>query len=102
MSAEPTVTRGTPDYSSGASSGGAAALVAAGVVPIAHANDGGGSPRSVRDTATFFAAAERYWRNPALPPLGLVQGPAERRLRIGLLTESVGGIHTERRDARGG
>jgi amidase len=31
--------------------------------------------RSVRDTATFFAAAERYWRNPALPPLGLVQGP---------------------------
>jgi amidase len=32
-------------FSSGASSGGAAALVAAGVVPIAHANDGGGSIR---------------------------------------------------------
>jgi amidase len=34
-----------PAYSSGASSSGAAALVAAGVVPIAHANDGGGSIR---------------------------------------------------------
>ncbi len=34
-----------PAYSTGASSGGSASLVAAGVVPLAHANDGGGSIR---------------------------------------------------------
>lgn len=43
--AEPVHNPWDPAYSSGASSGGAAALVAAGVVPMAHANDGGGSIR---------------------------------------------------------
>ena len=120
-------------YSCGGSSGGAAALVAAGAVPIAHANDGGGSiripaaccglvglkpsrgrlvegelartlpvkiivegvvTRTVRDTAYFFAGAERYWRNRKLPPMGLVEGPAKRRLKIGLVMDSITGVPT--------
>ncbi|MBV7256439.1 hypothetical protein KCG44_06525 [Pacificimonas sp. WHA3] len=41
----PTRNPWNPDHSSGGSSGGSAAAVAAGVVPVAHANDGGGSIR---------------------------------------------------------
>ncbi len=45
LSHGPTRNPWNPDFSPGGSSGGSAAAVAAGVVPIAHANDGGGSIR---------------------------------------------------------
>ncbi len=42
--------------------------------------------RTVRDTAAFYHAAERYYRNPRLPEIGLVTRPG-RRLRIGFFSE---------------
>src|SRR3954451_2140416 len=125
MTGEPVRNPWDPDYSAGASSGGAAALVASGVVPVAHANDGGGSiripaaacglvglkptrgrwaldpldqvmpvrvavqgglTRTVRDTAHLMAATDRPGR---LKAIGLVEGPSPRRLRVGLVLDSV-------------
>ncbi len=119
-----------PGHSSGASSAGAGVLVAGGGVPLAHANDGGGSiripaavnglvglkasrgrlpsdrahrdmpvrivhdgvlTRSVRDTAAFVREAERAYRDLSLPPVGDVTRPGRKRLRVALVTESLGG-----------
>lgn len=115
-------------HTSGASSAGSAALVASGALPIAHANDGGGSiripaaccglvglkptrgrvpqdkmsrempvrivadgvvTRSVRDTAAFLRESERVYRQLKLPPIGDVTGPGRKRLRVGMVIDSV-------------
>ncbi len=117
------------DRSSGGSSGGSGAAVAAGVVAIAHGNDGGGSiripasvcglvglkpsrarmsgysnarkvtdfgvqgcvTRTVRDTAAFLAACEAT-SDMVYPAVGLVTGPGQCRLRIGLMRASGLGV----------
>ena len=51
--------------------------------------------RSVRDTANFFEQAETYFRNPGLPPIGRMEGPSGRPLRIGLVLDSINGHKTD-------
>ncbi|WOC12699.1 amidase [Gordonia sp. MP11Mi] len=127
---EPTRNPWDTDYSSGGSSGGAAALVASGVLPIAHGNDGGGSiripaaacglfglkpsrgrtapaamgeklpidlisngvlTRSVRDSAAFLADVESRRDIGSLPPVGRVEGPGSRRLRVAFVNTPITG-----------
>jgi amidase len=45
--------------------------------------------RSVRDSATLLAAVDA--KESGLPPVGLIGGPSARRLRIGLVLDSVSG-----------
>jgi amidase len=51
--------------------------------------------RSVRDTAAFLRESERVYRDLRLPPVGDVTGPGKKRLRIALVTNSIGGRITD-------
>lgn len=60
-----------PSRSAGGSSGGSAALVAAGIVPLAHASDGGGSIRyPAALTGTFGFKPSIHRTEPVGPDLG--------------------------------
>lgn len=66
----PTHNPWNPAYSPGGSSGGSAAAVSAGIIPLAHANDGAGSIRIPAAMCGLFGMKPSRGRTPAGPDVG--------------------------------
>lgn len=82
----PVRTPWNPEHTAGASSSGSAALVAAGAVPLAHANDGGGSiriPAAVNGLVGLKPTRDRF------PQDELTRRMPVRVVADGVLTRSV-------------
>ena len=77
----PTQNPWKPGYTPGGSSGGSAAAVAAGIVPVAHASDGGGSIRGPASCCGLVGIKPTRGRNPL--------GPEAGELLNGLIVEHV-------------
>lgn len=86
VNGEPTRNPVNRDHSPGGSSGGAAALVGAGVVPIAHGGDGGGS---IRIPASFCGLVGLKATRGRLAPMASSSRMPVKIATYGVLTRSV-------------